>query len=64
MNKKQSKDNCIPPTYLHNMRYHLNKSGRQNVNERDRRLVRYIRSLQELKQKSGIYRLFAKIIKI
>ncbi|MFZ5652144.1 MAG: hypothetical protein ACOY4I_15020 [Bacillota bacterium] len=64
MNKKESKENYIPPTYLHNMRYHLNKLGRQNVNERDRRLVQYIRSLQELKQKSGIYRLFAKKIKI
>lgn len=60
MNKKQSNENYIPPTYLHNMRFHLNKITRQNISERDRRLVQYIRSLQELKQKSGIYRLFAK----
>lgn len=55
MKKVVDKD-YIPPTYLHNMKYHLDKNGRSNVNERDRRLLLYIRSLQELKQKSGIYR--------
>jgi len=56
VNKKVVDKGYIPPTYLHNMKYQLDKNGRTNVNERDRRLLQYIRSLQELKQKSGIYR--------
>ncbi|MFZ5646758.1 MAG: hypothetical protein ACOY30_03960 [Bacillota bacterium] len=64
MNKKPADKTYIPPTYLHNMRYHLGKIERKNVSERDKRLIQYIRSLQELRQKSGIYRLFTKVVKI
>lgn len=56
MTKKVVDKGYIPPTYLHNMKYHLDKNGRSNVKDRDRRLLQYIRSLQELRQKSGIYK--------
>jgi len=56
VNKKVVDKSYIPPTYLHNMKYHLNKNGRSNVSDRDKRLLQYIRSLQEFKQKSGIYK--------
>ncbi|MCL6610947.1 MAG: hypothetical protein K6T66_05325 [Peptococcaceae bacterium] len=55
--KKRAGESTIPPTYLQSLRHHLEKRGRSNVNERDKRLLQYIRVLQELKRKQGITRL-------
>lgn len=43
----------IPPTYLHCLKHHLGQKGRSNINDRDRRLLQYIRSLQEIKRRPG-----------
>ncbi|MFZ5634141.1 MAG: hypothetical protein ACOY40_14960 [Bacillota bacterium] len=56
MGSKGANDKYIPPTYMHNLKHQLVKKGRADVNERDKRLLRYIRSLQESRQKSGIFR--------
>ena len=45
-------DSQIPPTYLHCLKNNLEKKGRGNINERDRRLVQYIRLLQESKRRT------------
>lgn len=58
MGNTQADDNYIPPTFLHSLKYHLAKKGRSNVNERDKKLMQYIRSLQEMRRKPGNFRLF------
>ncbi len=46
----------IPPTYLHCLKRHLNTRSRGNVNERDKRLLKYIRHLQEWKRRRGVFK--------
>ncbi len=57
MKNKAADHDFIPPTYLHNLKYQLTKKGRANINERDKRLLQYIRTIQESRCKTGIFRL-------
>lgn len=52
---KPPDNNRIPPTYLDCLRRNLAPKGRSNVNERDRRILQYIRTLQEERRQFGIF---------
>ncbi|MFZ5644385.1 MAG: hypothetical protein ACOY46_12415 [Bacillota bacterium] len=61
MDNKPPEGGYIPPTYLHCFKYHLTRTSRENVRERDTKLLKYIRSLQESRaapNRSGLFRSF------
>lgn len=58
MDKKCARQPYTPPTYLHCFKHHLSATGRENVKERDQKLLKYIRCLQEKRSNEGLLSIF------
>lgn len=54
----------VPPTYLSNLRHQLRKHGRVNIQDRDKRLLHYIRELQVARSNSWWFKFREKVRKI
>lgn len=62
MSYRPSDNSYIPPTYLHCFKYHLSRTGRGDVKERDKKLLHYIRCLQQSRNKTVIFNVFRSIL--
>lgn len=62
MSNRPSDNNYMPPTYLHCFKYHLSRTGRGDVKERDKKMLQYIRCLQQSRNKNVIFSVFRAIL--
>lgn|GEM_PF-3340922 len=62
MSYRPSDDSYLPPTYLHCFKYHLSRTERVDIKERDRKMLHYIRCLQQSRSKAGFFSLFRSIL--
>jgi hypothetical protein len=60
--KKYAGQPYLPPTHLHCFKHHLSLTGRDNITERDKKLLKYIRCLQESRSNAGLLNIFCGVM--